>query len=534
MQIRLQPKQDDLLNLLEASGPTIPTVIGTGGSRGSAKSGALRRIAIVLACKYPKIVVFIVRRTLGDLLENHQEKIALEFPEIDAQYRAGDYEYALTNGSRIVFVYAEGPIDVKRVSYGPECTFLFIDQAEQFTEDELLSFRICNRWPSMPAGFPKTCLFFNVGVGLAAGYLRRIFHLKQFKPNERPQDYTFIQTYGWDNFEWFRGEVAISEDDFYDLSSQDRFNIFITETTEGRKMNALPKHRREGELLGNFDAFTGQYFADVWGDHCILTPEQVNSIVQPWWTCWMAQDWGFGDHDCHIWLVTGKLSPEKWMEYFGGSCEWPMDIAIIYRELLVVGRAESDLAEDIVRMTPIGERPMIKDFFLSQDAFGQKSKQEGSENTVGQTFTKILSRHGLPAPAAASQDRVNGWRFLYNCLRQSGLRGCNVDSERAKQGPALFISANCTECIENLPLASRDEDDPNDVKRVAGEVWEDVTDAIRYGLYSKLAPKKKAPVAIRAAEASASAKTPTERHLSMLHFKEQESRQRSVGRRRWR
>lgn len=534
MEIRLQPKQDDLYQMLERTGKDIPVILGTGGSRGSAKSGGLRRIAILLAYKYREIVIFIVRRTLGDLLENHQEKIALEFPEVDKLYRAGDYEYAFPNGSRIVFVYAEGPIDVKRVSYGPECTFLFIDQAEQFTEDELLSFRICNRWPAMSAGFAKACLFFNVGVGVGAGYLRRIFHLGQFKPNERPGDYAFIQTYGWDNFEWFRGEVEIAEIDFYDLSSAERFNLFITETTEGRKMNALPKHRREGELLGNFDAFSGQYFSDVWGEHVVLTPEQVDMIVQPWWVCWMAQDWGFGDHDCHIWIVTGKLGPSEWAKHFGGSSEWPIDIAIIYRELLVVGRAEGDLAMDIIDRTPVGERQQIRDFFLSEDAMGKRSKQAGSENTVGQHFATTFRRHGLPAPQSAYQDRVNGWRFLYNCLRQAGLRGCNVDKQRARQGPALFISAECPNCIENLPLAVRDEDNPNDVMRVAGAVWEDVTDAIRYGMYSKLAPKKTAPYEVRAAEVASEAGSPTEKHLRMLHFKEREAKRTNVGRARWR
>src|SRR5215472_13353380 len=147
--VDLQPKQEQLLNWLEESGEATATVLGLGGSRGSSKSAACRRAAIVLAMKYEKIVVYIVRRVLGDVLENHMEKIALEFPWVHQYYRPGDYEYDLPNGSRIVFVYAENPIDVKRVSYGPECTFLFIDQAEQFSEDELLSFRICNRWPAM-------------------------------------------------------------------------------------------------------------------------------------------------------------------------------------------------------------------------------------------------------------------------------------------------------------------------------------------------------------------------------------------------
>ena len=82
-------------------------------------------------------------------------------------------------------------------------------------------------------------------------------------------------------------------------------------------MNALPKHRREGELLGNFDAFTGQYFSDVWDDARILPVELVNRIVQDWWVRWMGQDWAFHEHAYHCWMVTGKVSPADWFRYFG-------------------------------------------------------------------------------------------------------------------------------------------------------------------------------------------------------------------------
>jgi len=471
--VDLQPKQEQLLNWLEESGEATATVLGLGGSRGSSKSAACRRAAIVLAMKYEKIVVYIVRRVLGDVLENHMEKIALEFPWVHQYYRPGDYEYDLPNGSRIVFVYAENPIDVKRVSYGPECTFLFIDQAEQFSEDELLSFRICNRWPAMKKGFAKTCLFFNVGVGVGAGYLRRIFHLRQYRLNEEPADYRFLQAYGWDNYEWFRGELPLGADEFYQLSSEERFTLFITKTSEGKKMNSLPEHRRQGELLGNFDVFGGQYFSDVWSESAILTREQVRGIVQPWWVRWCSQDWGFGDHTFHCWFVTGKLGPEEWEKHFGGQCEWPMDVVILYREYLINGRAEADLANDIVEMTPTDERRQIKDFFLSADAFGQRAKQRGA-NTIGEAYGEIMHRHGMPRPSVADQDRINGFRFFYNCLRQSQLRGTNVDSERARQGPALFVSVDCPAAIENIPLAPRDEKEVEDVAKIAGAIWEDV------------------------------------------------------------
>lgn len=267
--ILLQPKQARLRAALEATGD-VPTIIGNGGSRGSAKSGGLRRIAILLAMSHPGIVIYIVRRVLGDLLENHMEKIAIEFPQVHKLYCAGPKEYEFPNRSRIKYVYAETKADVDRVSYGPECTFLLIDQAEQFSEDELISFRICNRWPSAPAGFVKTGYFFNVGKGVGAGYLRRVFHQLRFRENENAKDYWFLQAYGWDNYEWFRGQVPYSWSEFYRLSSEQRFALFVTQTSEGKKMNSLPAHRREGELMGNFDSFSGQYFSDVWGEQCVL------------------------------------------------------------------------------------------------------------------------------------------------------------------------------------------------------------------------------------------------------------------------
>jgi hypothetical protein len=528
---QFQPKQGELLDALEATGESVPTVLGMAGSRGSAKSGALRGAAVYLAMTYPGIVIYIVRRVLGDLLENHMEKIKSDFPPIHAFYRQGDYEYQLPNKSRIVFIYAESAGDVERVSYGPECTFLFIDQAEQFSENELISFRICNRWPSAPKGFVKTCYFFNVGVGVGAGGLRRLFHLRSFKGNERPSDYKFFHVFGWDNFEWFKGQVDITIGAFYELPSETRFAMFISKTSEGRKMDALPKHRREAELLGNFDSFSGQYFSDVWGEHCILTADLVNRLVEPWWSRWMAQDWAFAEHAAHGWFVTGKVSPSKWVELFGGECEWPIDVVVLYRELVQQGRAEPDFAWDVVRMTPKDER--ITDFWLSQDAFGQKAHK--GENTVGQAYTDIFRANGLPEPYTADQNRITGWRFMYNCLRQAGMRGANVDRARAQQGPAFFISVECPVTIENLPLVVRDEKNTEDVARVAGALWEDIGDMCRYGLKSKLGAREQAPKEVRAAEVAARASDPTDRHLRMLHFEEAERARGLVSRQpRWR
>ena len=527
-----QPKQEQILNALEATGD-VETILGVAGSRGSVKSATLRGCAIQLASLYPGIVVYIVRRVLGDLLENHMEKIKADFPGIHQFYRQGDYEYQLPGGSRIVYVYAESAGDVERVSYGPECTFLFIDQAEQFSENELISFRICNRQAGAAHGFVKTVYFFNWGVGIGAGCLRRWFHQRQFRSNENPADYRFFPMYSWDNFEWFRGQIDLTMAQFYALSSEDRFALFISRTSEGRKMDALPKHRREAELLGNPDSFSGQYFSDVWGEHCILTTDQVNRLVEPWWNRWMAQDWAFAEHAAHGWFAVGKVAPSKWMELFGGQVDWPIDVVVLYRELIQQGRAEPEFAADVVRLTPQTERKYVTDFWMSQDAFGQKA--HGGENTVGQTYTDTMRAAKLPEPYPADQNRLTGHRFLYNCLRQAGMRGANADKARIQQGPAFFISTECPVTIENLPLAVRDEKNTEDVARISGVLWEDITDLCRYALKSKLGSRELAPREVRAAEVAEQASDPTDLYLRMLHFEEAE-RHRNLATRapRWR
>lgn len=496
--IRFQPKQKQLLNLLRATGREVATVLGFGGAKGGGKSAGVQGCAVVLAlelgAKYPGITVTIVRRVFDDLKKNHIDPLLRRFPQLVACYRAGDKEVVLNVGdvsAKIVFAYAETADDVKRKFLGGyESAIIFVDEAQQFTEEELQWISTAARWTSgagVPEGLCKTCLLFNPG-GPGSMYLRRIFWLQQYRGQEKAHGFHFIHVFGWDNYEWFRGQVDITEKAFYSQDSETRFQSFIRDTSEGRKYDAFPLSIRAGYLLGSFDHFEGQYFAGAWDERKnVLDRARVERIVKPWWVRWMAQDWAFFEHACHLWFVIGKLSPSEWCEHFGGQTDEAMDVVIIYRELVAQQRADADLASDIVRLTPnTAERRVIERFFLSQDAFGHKARQFGA-NTVGEQFARILRDAGLPRPEPADQDRVNGWRFMYNALRQGGLAGSTFGRERASQGPALFISTECPNVIESIPLAIHDDHKPEDVMRIAGALWEDCCDAVRYGLKSYLA-----------------------------------------------
>src|SRR5208283_3144813 len=95
-----QPKQELLDWAIENS---IASWLGYGGSRGGAKSGAIRPIAVRRCCDYPETSRQILRRVWDDVLKNHVNKIWEEFPELFQYYRSGEHVIMFPNGSRLFF-----------------------------------------------------------------------------------------------------------------------------------------------------------------------------------------------------------------------------------------------------------------------------------------------------------------------------------------------------------------------------------------------------------------------------------------------
>lgn len=293
--IRPQPKQKLIYDMLLASGDNVPVRIGSGGSRGGAKSRTIRDAALVVASemgpKLPGIVIYIIRQVWGDVYQNHVQKLDLERPGLTQYYLNKEYTFpASMGGPRIVFGYGDTIKDIRRVSRGPEAYMMFIDQAEGFTEEELDELHTPNRWPAAGKGGAKSVYGFNPG-GPGSAFLKRVFFDREFKPRENPNHYAFVQAYGFENFDaWFANEGIeldgrpLDFESFYalpgdlepypskkydeawldSLPGNHRFKIFVTQTSEGAKMWSKPDSIRMGDLFGRFDAFSGQFFSGVW------------------------------------------------------------------------------------------------------------------------------------------------------------------------------------------------------------------------------------------------------------------------------
>ena len=544
----LQPKQWKLYYLLEATGPKAATIIGAGGAKGGGKSAGARNIAILLASifggKYPGITLTIVRRVASDLRDNHITELFKTYPELLPFWRAGDHDLVLQNKSRILFRSAETKDDVKRKFLGGfQSAFIFVDEAQQFDQEELQWIHAACRWTGqegIPVNFCKLVLFFNPG-GQGSGYIRRIFWTHEYETNEHAKDYAFIHVFGWDNYEWFRGQVPITEDEFYSKKYPSvcnegsgsetcrccRFHMFIHQTSEGRKYNAFPVSIRAGYLLGSFDNFEGQYFAGAWdASKCVISPNLAESLRQPWWTHWMSMDWGWAGpprphYSVNLWWAIGKLAPSQLYEKLGIVSDFSLDVAIVYRSRHSCLTPEEEWAQRIVDATPVKERRIQSRHYVDGAVF---STDRHSDNTTADLMIPALSEAGMPQMERADKDRIGGWRQLYNAF----VRTCNARTKPVTEdldGPLLLISAECPELIKGIPLLICDEDRPEDVLKTEA-IEDDFCDTLRYGYKSMLEAQWQPPRDIRAKQVydsiqGDSADTMTARAMAMRIFNQQ-------------
>lgn len=452
--LKLQPKQSELLSLCDNS---ISTTIGYGGSRGGGKSGALRRIMLLRRLSNPGTTGLIFRRVYDDLKRNHIDKFFEEFPSLFKFYRSTDHEIILpavgdNPPSRIVFGYAETEAEIKRKFHGVEYMDMFVDQAEQLTEIEMKVMKSACRWPGVGKFSCKFVLFFNPG-GKGISYLKRIFKDGKFRDKERPSDYKFIQAYGWDNVEWARSsliEEGLTEEDFYSWDNDRRFDYFITETQYGQELDSLPQALRIGYLLGSFDTFAGQYF-DIWDpDRQTVPHHELN--IQPWHPKWISIDWGY-NHDSAVywWAQDGSVTKT-------------------YRERVVSGYGPKALAQDIIDRTNLfdgEELGEIDAIYVSPDSRQKRT----TEDTIDQQLGKVFTAAGMPRPRLADDHRVSGFMLMHEMLHYN----------------RWIISRECPKLIENIPLFSRDDKNPEDCIKFLGD---DPGDSARYGLKSRFASRE--------------------------------------------
>jgi hypothetical protein len=446
---RWQPKQWKVWKLIEEARATH---IGFGGARGASKSHFERQAALCLALKFPGIRILILRRTFKEVYANCIAPMFKHWPPVRGWYRGPGAEgwptLRLPNGSQIVFGYAEHKLDIYDFQ-GDEFAFIFVEEATHFNEEELRWLDTCNRWTGDVSFVPKTIWTCNPG-NVGHDYVKRIMLDRGFQENEVPEDYEFVQAYGWDNVEHSRR--ALKEDgktqaDYYAWTEKERFEYFINRSDYGKKLWALPEQEREAHLFGDWESFQGQFFREFSKRMHVIAPFTIPS----YWERFASFDWGFKSPACMLWHA---VSPEGQV--------------ITYREDYVSGKDTPWLAQHALKLTG-NEKLRYK--------VGDPSCWDASR---GPSIAEVMATNGW-AMTQAENDRVNGWARCREFLSYDQ----DNDSGVITRQPLWQCFSTCTNLVRTIPALIHDEHDPEDVD-TDGE--DHAPDAWRYGLMTRPKP----------------------------------------------
>lgn len=402
-----------------------------GGARGGGKSWAMRTKLVLLALNYKGIQILLLRRTLGELRENHLFPL-LKLLKGIATYSSTDKEFRFPNGSRIKLGYCDSENDVLQYQ-GQAYEVIGMEEATHFTERQFLALTECNRISgNMEDKTFKPRMYFTCNPGgVGHDWVKRLFIDRNYRANEKPEDYCFIKSLVFDNH-------------------------FLMQHNPGyvETLMALPEQRRKAMLYGDWNAFEGAFFPEFDYEKHTCEPFPLDKN----WIKFRALDYGL-DMTCCLWLALpgdGRM--------------------IVYRELYESGLIISEAAKKILDATPKNES--IRYTTASPDLWNRRQDS-------GKSGFDIMTACGLKFLQKANNARITGWRVMREYLRGYTL----LDGK-----PRLTIFRNCKNLIRCLPLLRFDEFIKEDAADTPHEITH-APEALRYAIMSRepMYPKQSAP-----------------------------------------
>ena len=269
--------------------------IAYGGARGGGKSWAVRTKAKLLALRYAGIKLLIVRRTLRELQTNHIDPLRRELEGI-AKYKAADKRFEFPNGSTLTFGYCACDGDMGQYQ-GAEYDVVFLDEAGQLQKAWIDAINACVRGTN---GLPKRTYYTLNPGGPGHAYFKRVFVDRNFKPDEDPNDYFFIQA-----------------------KVEDNKALMDTQPDYLRELENLPPTLRAAWKDGRWDVYEGQFFEDFRDDPEHYQDRRWTHVIEPveipdGWTICRSYDFGYGKpFSCAWWAVDYDGTIYRIMELYG-------------------------------------------------------------------------------------------------------------------------------------------------------------------------------------------------------------------------
>lgn len=383
----------------------------------SGKSWAVRFKACLLALKHPGITIMVIRRTHAELMANHvrplKELLKIGTADCPIKYNDTRKEVLFPNGSMILFGYCASENDVDRYQ-GTEVDILFIDEATQLSEYQIKKLTACVRGVN---SFPKRIYYTCNPGGKGHAYIKRIFIDRDFIGDERPEDYSFIQSKVYDN-------VALMDAD----------------PEYVHQLESLPEALRKAWLEGDWDAFVGQVFSEWRNNPDGYKTRQWTHVIDDFplddsMKIFRGFDFGYSKPFAVVWIA---------IDHYGR--------AFLFKEYYGCTRQ----ADTGVQMEPKEIARQIREIENTDPALkGRKIHGIADpaiwQNTTGESIATMMEQEGVYFDKG-DHTRLAGLMQMHYRLR--------FDSKGLSM---LYVFRSCTNVIRTIPILIYDEKHPEDV-----------------------------------------------------------------------
>lgn len=369
-----------------------------GGAAGGGKSRGQLVDAFLYALKFPASKQLILRRTFPELEKSLIRASLALYPDEVYSYHATGHTGRFPNGSLIDFGYCASENDVFQYQ-SAEYDVVRFDELTHFTEFQYLYLMSRVRGAN---GYPKQIKSSTNPGGVGHGWVKARFI------DPAPPDTEFSVEGGGSRI-------------FLPAKLEDNQFLMRADPAYKTRLAALPEREKRALLLGDWNIFDGQYFAEFSYEIHTCDPFPLPAH----WRRYRTLDYGLDRLAC-LWIAVDDDRN-----------------AYVYRELcesdLIVSRA----AEKILAATPENEHIYAT---LAPPDLWARSQESGRSKAL------LFEENGVRFTKTAN-DRETGWLSVKELLRL-----------RADGLPRLHIFRTCLELIRCLPLLQTDPLRPTDTQ----------------------------------------------------------------------
>lgn len=431
-----QPKQEFLHK-------TNATFVLYGGAAGGGKSKALRMDGVAWCLQVPGIQVYLFRRTLPELEDNHIRFIRDELPSQAGTYNETKHIFTFPNKSALHFCFAQRDEDVK-VHQGAEMHVLLVDEAALMSEFQLSYLMTRNRLGGFREKVPEK--------------------YRRFLPRA-----VFGSNPGGPGHHWLKDNFIDRSPPMFKFEHVDykRTAIFIpAKMTDNRYIDkgyefqfvGLPVEYARALKEGDWDAVVGQ----------ALPAERGRHMVEPFaipqhWTKFMSIDWGLAKPFAVCWFCVsdgvtlgGRFLPKGavilYREWYGWNGQRNqgsrMPAAQVGTKILEIEHGARD-------------RP---DYRIADSSMW--SSQDGPSPAEAMIYDNDMALQ-----STGRKDRAS--------LYSNAIAYLQGDAD----GPRFFAFLSCEHFWRTVPALTMDLTNPE--KGYDSDQEDHIADAVLYGLYSR-------------------------------------------------